>query len=139
MEDIKLKDALKTTMEISRLGNQYLQEQQPWVLIKDNKPRCGTVVAVGVNLVKLLATLLEPFLPHFTEKVLHQLDLPHSPIPDAWAQFEVAPGHTIRAAVPIFREITAAELKALKARFAGSQTEQAQRGAAETKGAKTQA
>lgn len=36
MEQAKLRDSLKLILSISKLGNQYLQAQQPWAKIKGN-------------------------------------------------------------------------------------------------------
>jgi len=120
MDELKLKAGLHVAMNISRLGNAYLQKQEPWVLIKADKTRCDTVIYVGLNLVKLLTILLEPFIPHFTEKVLRQLGLPHAPIPDKWV-LDLPVKHFVLEAVPIFREITEQELTEFSKRFAGQQ------------------
>lgn len=123
MDALKMKAALHTAMHISRLGNNYLQKQEPWVLFKSDVERCATVVHLGINLGKLLTALLEPFIPHFSEKVLRLMQLDHSPIPDRW-EFEVAAGHVIHDAVPIFRQIKEQELKAFSLRFAGKQEQE---------------
>jgi methionyl-tRNA synthetase len=119
----KMKASLQAAMHISRLGNYYLQKQEPWVLFKTDPQRCATVVHVGLNLVKLLTALLEPFMPHFSEKVLRQMQLDHSQIPDRWT-FEVPAGHVISDAVPIFRQIKEQELKEFARRFAGKQEQE---------------
>jgi len=120
MDIMTMKAALHTAMNISRLGNNYFQKQEPWKLIKTDVARCATVVHIGINLVKLLTVLLEPFMPHFSEKVLRLSQLGHSGIPDQWT-FEVPAGHIIHDAVPIFRQIKEQELEALALRFAGKQ------------------
>ena len=38
-----LKAGLKWAMEISRLGNQYLQDAEPWAVFKANPELCGTI------------------------------------------------------------------------------------------------
>lgn len=53
MEKSKFRDGIKHLLSVSRLGNQYLQTQQPWVLLKgtdDQKSRAGTVIAISCNL-----------------------------------------------------------------------------------------
>lgn len=53
MEKSKLRDGLRHTLSISRHGNQYLQCQQPWVLLKGNdkqKERAATVIAFSCNI-----------------------------------------------------------------------------------------
>lgn len=53
MEKAKLRDGIRHTMSISRHGNQYLQAQQPWVMLKgsdDDKKRAATVISFCCNI-----------------------------------------------------------------------------------------
>lgn len=53
MEAAKFRDGIKHLLTVSRHGNQYLQSQQPWVLLKgtaEQKERAGTVIGVSCNL-----------------------------------------------------------------------------------------
>ncbi|CAI7790819.1 unnamed protein product [Closterium sp. NIES-54] len=70
MEKVKLKAALKTAMAVSSAGNLYLQDSKFWKLYKEDKPRCAVVMRSAVGVVHLLATLLHPFMPSFSEKRL---------------------------------------------------------------------
>ncbi|KAJ8307320.1 hypothetical protein KUTeg_015404 [Tegillarca granosa] len=66
MKDAKLRDALKIVLNISRLGNQFMQANKPWVLVKGSeteKARAGTVVSLSANIACLLSVLLQPFMP----------------------------------------------------------------------------
>jgi methionyl-tRNA synthetase len=95
MERVSLKDALRYVMSVSELGNCYLQAEQPWVLIKTDPARCASVIgswlsvpsrvvltiveAIATNLVRLLVSLCDPFMPSFSSKVREQLKLPLRP------------------------------------------------------------
>lgn len=53
MEKAKFRDGIRHTMSISRHGNQYLQAQQPWVLLKgsdDEKKRAATIISFCCNI-----------------------------------------------------------------------------------------
>lgn len=53
MEKSKLRDGLRHTLSISRHGNQYMQNQQPWVLLKGNGEqieRAASVIAFSCNI-----------------------------------------------------------------------------------------
>lgn len=53
MEISKFRDGIKHLLAVSRHGNQYLQSQQPWVLLKgteDQKERSATVIGVCCNI-----------------------------------------------------------------------------------------
>jgi methionyl-tRNA synthetase len=56
-------------MNVSALGNKFFQDTKPWILLKEDKPACEDVVATAAGLVRLLATLLEPYMPAFAHKV----------------------------------------------------------------------
>jgi len=45
------------------------QESKFWKLFKEDPPRCAVVLRTSLGLVHLLTTLLEPFMPSFSQKV----------------------------------------------------------------------
>lgn len=113
-----LKAGLKWAMEISRLGNQYLQEAEPWTLLKSDPEQCATICYVAVNLVYLISNVFEPFMPGFADKVCYQLNFDHGKIPDTFE--EVIPaGHKINKILPIFKKIEPEEIKAYREKFGG--------------------
>jgi len=120
-ERTKLREALYEVLAVSRLGNQYLQANKGWELIKTNKARCATVYAVASNLVYLLATIAQPFMPQTTDKILAQLQLPVGSLEgDLATSFDVRAipaAHKLGTVDTLFRKITDDEIKALKARF----------------------
>ena len=73
METFELKEALKTVLEISNLSNQYFQKNEPWVLVKTDKARCGTVLNVCLNLCSSIGRLLYPFVPVSSRLLWEQL------------------------------------------------------------------
>ncbi len=74
-DEHNIKEALKAVLEASSVGNQYLQKNAPWELIKGNKKRCEEVIALAANLAKDLSILAEPVLPYFSRDVQRQLNL----------------------------------------------------------------
>ncbi|CBK25451.2 uncharacterized protein [Blastocystis hominis] len=113
-----LKAGLKWAMEISRLGNQYLQDAEPWTVLKSDPEQCGTICYVAVNLVYLISNVFEPFMPGFSDKVCYQLNFDHGKIPDVFE--EVIPaGHKINKILPIFKKIEPEEIKAYREKFGG--------------------
>eukprot|EP00898_Chlorokybus_atmophyticus_P008028 jgi/Chlat1/8226/Chrsp77S07668 len=132
---VKLKNGLKLAMGLSGAGNQYLQETQPWKLIKTDVEEAKLVLATAVGLVRLLIELLEPFMPTLTAKVATQLALPISPITLVDTQLQaittrlheyVPAGHKISKPEPIFRQLSDEEIAALRLRFSGNQKSRAE-------------
>lgn len=130
MEAVKLKAGLEAAMEVSSMGNAYLQESQFWKLFDEDANACAIVVKTAVGVVHLLATLLEPFMPSFSRKVLQQMNLPVETcvwLADGDAERASRPwslvpsGHTIGDPEPIFIELTDEEVERFRLQFAGSQ------------------
>ena len=117
MEALRLKDALSAAMAVSAAGNQYLQSCKPWEQFKADPEACKTTVTYGLQMAWVLAVLLEPFMPGFSEKVCHQLNLDHlEHIPDKFT-ITIPTGHKLGTAMPIFREILAPEVDQYRKRF----------------------
>jgi methionyl-tRNA synthetase len=67
-------------MNVSRLGNAYLTDAKlDNALFEADRVRCGTILAVAVNLVYHLASLLHPFMPGTSDDMLKQLHAPVRP------------------------------------------------------------
>ena len=69
------REAVKAILEISSLGNKYLQDREPWKLVKVNKNKCREILTLSANIAKNLAILLYPILPVFSVKIQKQLGL----------------------------------------------------------------
>ena len=116
MEDIKIKEGLKTVMSMSSLCNGYLQETKPWDLAKADPIRCGQVVNTAIQALSLLAGLFEPFMPSFSAKVYAQMNTPRTKAHETLYKdlkghperifTLVAANHVIGEPRPIFQEIS---------------------------------
>eukprot|EP01107_Rhizomastix_libera_P011071 TRINITY_DN28444_c0_g1_i1.p1 TRINITY_DN28444_c0_g1~~TRINITY_DN28444_c0_g1_i1.p1 ORF type:complete len:755 (+),score=169.30 TRINITY_DN28444_c0_g1_i1:10-2274(+) len=124
MERICLRDSLKCIMNISRLGNQFVQDNAPWDSMKSgNTARAATVEGLALNLVFLLSILARPFIPGFCKKVLAQINIPYeefAPIPKKF-ELLLQAGHELNQPTPIFRKLEPEEIAAFKAKFSGAQ------------------
>jgi methionyl-tRNA synthetase len=71
LEKCKEREAISQILNISRIGNQLMQAEKPWKLIKSTdeveKARAASVVSLCVNISCLLAVLVEPFMPKLSE------------------------------------------------------------------------
>jgi methionyl-tRNA synthetase len=73
--EFAFREVVKCAVEISNIGNRYFQENEPWKLIKTDKERMAEVLPVAADIVKKLATVLQPILPHFSERLVRQLNV----------------------------------------------------------------
>ena len=75
LEEFKFREALKEFMNLSRLGNKYLADQEPWKLIKTNPERVKTVINISLQITTAITILCEPFLPFTSKKLCHMINL----------------------------------------------------------------
>jgi methionyl-tRNA synthetase len=131
IEGARFRAAVAAAMRASSLANQYVAEQQPWMLVKTDSDRGATVLYVALRCVDSLKTLLAPFLP-FTSQTVHELlgydgfisgplDFrsvteedgsthevltgDYDRLVGSWTPSEIAPGQTLREPVPLFRKL----------------------------------
>uniref|UniRef100_A0A0N5AUT3 Methionine--tRNA ligase, cytoplasmic n=1 Tax=Syphacia muris TaxID=451379 RepID=A0A0N5AUT3_9BILA len=119
---IKFRDALIKILRISRLGNQYMQSMQPWVLCKgDNvqRKRAGTIISVSSNIACLLGVLLHPYMPEVSKRILHQCGLAKLPLLPKNAVAFLKCGHKIGQPTPLFTTIEKTTVETLKKKFMG--------------------
>jgi methionyl-tRNA synthetase len=72
IERYRFREALIELMNLSRLGNKYLADEEPWKTIKTNPERVQTQMYVALQITAALSVLCEPFLP-FTAKKLQDI------------------------------------------------------------------
>jgi methionyl-tRNA synthetase len=111
IEDCKLQSAVNTVMEISRLGNRYLNEKEPWNQIKTDRQKAANTIYVASQLVKTLAITSAPFMPQTAEEIWKLLNMPGSVHNQRWADGAkpLPTGHRINKAKPLFNKITLKE------------------------------
>jgi methionyl-tRNA synthetase len=72
IEQSRFRAAIAEAMRVSTLANQYVADQAPWAVIKEDRERAATILFVALRCVDSLKVLLTPFLP-FTSQALHEL------------------------------------------------------------------
>ncbi|MFQ6603252.1 methionine--tRNA ligase [Flavobacterium sp. C3NV] len=72
IERYRFREALNELMNLARLGNKYLADEEPWKLIKTDAERVKTQMYVALQITTALSILSEPFLP-FTAKKLNSI------------------------------------------------------------------
>ena len=69
IERYRFREAGQELMNLARLGNKYLADEEPWKVIKEDEERVKTVMFVALQIASALAVLSEPFLPFTSEKL----------------------------------------------------------------------
>ncbi|MDX2303833.1 MAG: methionine--tRNA ligase [Microscillaceae bacterium] len=109
IEQFKFREALALVMELSRLGNQYIQKTEPWTLFKQDPenslPRIGTILNLGNQIIANLAIVCEPFLPNTSLKIKQMLNVEKLLWADAGGIDLVKPGQRINQEEILFDKI----------------------------------
>ena len=76
MEQLRVADAISEIFSIFRRSNKYIDETMPWALAKDEtkQDRLATVLYNLAEAITIGASLLEPFMPDTSGKILAQLN-----------------------------------------------------------------
>ena len=112
IERYRFREALSELMNVARLGNKYLADEEPWKMIKENPARVQTQMYVALQIASALAILSEPFLPFTSTKLCNIL---HIEVNNWNLEFEnwnlTKPGHQIGQAEILFAQIEDTEIQ----------------------------
>ena len=74
VENYKFREALKEMMNISRIGNKYLADEEPWKLFTSDPMRASTIMFISIQITCLISVLSRPFMPNFSIKLSNMLN-----------------------------------------------------------------
>ncbi|GGE02807.1 methionine--tRNA ligase [Psychroflexus salis] len=74
IEKYRFREAQAEMMNLARLGNKYLADEEPWKKAKTDPERTATIMYVGLQIASALAVIAEPFLPFTSEKLRQMLN-----------------------------------------------------------------
>jgi len=75
IERYRFREASQELMNLARLGNKYLADAEPWILIKTDAKRVETIMFVALQIAAGLAVLVAPFLPFTSVKLKKLLNI----------------------------------------------------------------
>ncbi|QCX01438.1 methionine--tRNA ligase [Aggregatimonas sangjinii] len=132
----RFREAGQELMNLARLGNKYLADEEPWKVIKEDEARVQTIMFVALQIAASLAVLSEPFLPFTSEKLKNMLNITSATLSDrdsatlsdrsseaersrslSWADVSskdmlLSSGHQINKAELLFRKVEDYEIQA---------------------------
>ena len=75
IERYRFREASQELMNLARLGNKYLADEEPWKVIKLDENRVQTIMYVALQISAALAVVSEPFLPFTSIKLKNILNI----------------------------------------------------------------
>ncbi len=114
IERYRFREAQVELMNVARLGNKYLADEEPWKMVKINPERVQTQMYVALQIAAALQILCEPFLPFTSAKLVTTLDCNVST--NTWKSVSetselLKPGHKIGEAEILFAQIEDSEIQ----------------------------
>ena len=109
IEKYHFREYSQQLINLARLGNKYLAEQEPWKLIKEDPERVKTIMNTALQIAASLAILSEPLLPFTSGKLKKMFNFSNS-----WNEVSgnvLAESHQINSAELLFDKIEDAEIE----------------------------
>ncbi len=75
LDNFKFRDAQKEAMNLARIGNKYIADEEPWKVIKTDPERVKTIIYISLQLTANLAIAFEPFLPFSSKKLREMINM----------------------------------------------------------------
>ena len=122
IERYRFREASQELMNLARLGNKYLADEEPWKVIKVDEARTQTIMYVALQIASALATLSEPFLPFTSDKLKKILNTIFSAVELSWYDIALKDillpaNHQIGKAELLFTKIEDKEIEAQLAKL----------------------
>ncbi|MBC7802149.1 MAG: methionine--tRNA ligase [Gemmatimonadaceae bacterium] len=76
LERLAFHDALEDVWKVIRAANAYIDHQAPWALRKTDPERMEAVLSVLIEVIRGIATVLQPFMPGSMAAMLDQVGAP---------------------------------------------------------------
>lgn len=111
IELYRFREALSEVMNLARLGNKYLTDNEPWKIFKTDPQRVETILNISLQIVANLAILSEPFLPFSAAKLTTMLQADTLKWPDAGSDDLLTQGHQLGEPAFLFEKIEDAEVE----------------------------
>ena len=105
----QFKKALKAVMDLAQFGNRFFDAVAPWALVKSDKPRCGAMLHLNLEIVKALTVMSYPFLPRSANEVWDTMGQKGAIGMGSWAQIDetLTVGQELKSPRPAFNKIVA--------------------------------
>jgi methionyl-tRNA synthetase len=111
MDRFRFREALGEMMNLARLGNKYLTDNEPWKIFKSNPERVQTILHISLQIAANLSIVAEPFLPFTAKKLRDMLNLNPLTWKDAGREDLLPAGHILGKPAFLFEKIEDAQVE----------------------------
>ena len=137
IERYRFREASQELMNLARLGNKYLADQEPWKLMKTDEERVQTIMYVALQIAAGLAVLSEPFLPFTSSRLKTILNIEPSSVDLSWKDISMketllAAEHQIHKSELLFGKIEDEDIQKQLDKLEATKKTNASTGSAQT-------
>jgi methionyl-tRNA synthetase len=105
IEVFRFREALKSFIDIARLGNKYLADTEPWKLIKTDPEKVKTILHYSLQIAAVLSVVGQPFIPFTSEKLRAMLNISDYNWETVCYDFLLSEGQTLQKSELLFEKI----------------------------------
>lgn len=105
IESRRFRRALYQAMELARVGNRYLDSEEPWRTVRSDPEKAAKTLWTALNVISTLRTLFYPFIPFSCDKMHDLLGFDGATATDGWKRRVVEPGSPLPTPKPLFRKL----------------------------------
>lgn len=105
MDDVNTKAALGEIWELIRRANKYIDETMPWALAKTEDPKLKAVLYHLMDVLRIVATLIRPFMPLTSAEVARRLGIALGDLDTAAELGKITPGSKVEKGENLFPRI----------------------------------
>ena len=98
----RFREALNNLMALSKFGNQFLDKNEPWKKMKENKNEAGEILCQSIIIINAISCILEPFLTESSQKLQKIL---FGETINEWKLILPKPGTPFEKPMPLFEKL----------------------------------
>ncbi len=118
LEEYRFREALFEVINLARIGNQYMQKKEPWIVAKslaenpEAQKSIDNCLHICLQLTANLSILINPFLPFTAKKMCHMMKVVEKMLDweNAGSMKLLSVGYSLRAPELLFRKIEDSEI-----------------------------
>ena len=117
LDNYKFREGLAEAMNLARLGNKYLADEEPWKKIKTDPDRASQIMGTATQLVAAISGIIDPFMPFTGEKMRTMLGVESIKWNDLDGRVLVMPGSQVGKTELLFDKVEDHEIETQKAKL----------------------
>ena len=105
LDTFKFREAQKEAMNLARIGNKYIADEEPWKVVKTDPERVKTIIYISLQLTANLAIAFEPFLPFSSKRLREMINMDTFKWEELGSTELLPPGKQLAAPALLFEKI----------------------------------